>query len=166
MLSGAEKDCKLLAEAEDSTLQKLILPPGQRHRPFRHHEERIMPASPAPLHRIIIFVGDVQKCASFYCEVFGFKPLPGGDAGWTELETGGCRLAFHKVGGPKGKSDAPTGGPDNPHKIVFFVEDVPAMREAIIARGVKMGKIYNFESITFCDGHDPEGHVFQISNRP
>ena len=31
---------------------------------------------PTPLNRIIIFVGDVEKCAAFYQEAFGFAALP------------------------------------------------------------------------------------------
>ena len=41
-----------------------------------------------PLKRVIIFVGDVQKCADFYCRVFGFKAIkskhPSDD--WLELK--------------------------------------------------------------------------------
>jgi len=34
---------------------------------------------PLPLHRIIIFVADVQKCAAFYRDVFGFELVPSDD---------------------------------------------------------------------------------------
>jgi predicted enzyme related to lactoylglutathione lyase len=119
-----------------------------------------------PLNRIIIFVGDVEKCGNFYRDVFGFTALPGGDADWIELETGGCRLALHKAHGSKGRMNSPTGNSKNPHKIVFFAQDVEATRAAIVKRGAKMGKIHSYGSLTFCDGKDPEGHVFQISNRP
>jgi predicted enzyme related to lactoylglutathione lyase len=120
------------------------------------------------LHRVIIFVGDVQKCARFYADVFGFTIMPGGDAGsseWIELDTGGCRLAFHKARGPDGPIDQPTGSAMHPHKIVFFAEDVEAARAAVAARGAVMGEVKKFGSLVLCDGQDPEGHVFQISNR-
>ena len=121
----------------------------------------------APLNRVIIFVGDVQKCARFYTDVFGFTALPSEHASteWIELETGGCRLAFHKARGPDGPIDAPTGSPMNPHKVVFFAEDVEAARAAAVARGAVMGDVRRFGSLVLCDGQDPEGHVFQISNR-
>jgi predicted enzyme related to lactoylglutathione lyase len=120
-----------------------------------------------PLKRVIVFVGDVQRCARFYVDVFGFTALPSDQspAEWVELETGGCRLAFHKARGASGAIDSPTGGPMNPHKIVFFAEDVEAARAAVVARGAVMGKVYTFGELVFCDGKDPEGHVFQISNR-
>lgn len=117
----------------------------------------------ASLHRVIIFVGDVQKCAGFYRDVFELAMIPSDDpGGWQELDGGGCRLAFHKARGTEG----PTGGPGNPHKIVFHCEDVAATRAELERRGVRMGKIITFGDLIFCDGADPEGHRFQISNRP
>jgi predicted enzyme related to lactoylglutathione lyase len=120
-----------------------------------------------PLNRIIIFVGDVEKCARFYTDVFGFAALPSDHASteWIDLDTGGCRLALHKARGPNGPIDTATGSPSNPHKIVFFAEDVEASRAAIVARGAKMGEVRKFGALVLCDGQDPEGHVFQISNR-
>ncbi len=120
-----------------------------------------------PLNRVIIFVGDVQKCARFYTDVFGFTALPSDYASteWMELDTGGCRLALHKARGPDGPIDSPTGSPMNPHKIVFFAEDVETARAAVVARGAVMGDVRKFGSLMLCDGKDPEGHVFQISNR-
>jgi predicted enzyme related to lactoylglutathione lyase len=127
-------------------------------------EERIF--LPTPLNRVIVFVGNVEKCARFYQDVFGFAALPSEDPGWIELDTGGCRLAFHQAHGTKGPIHSPTGGRMNPHKIVFFAEDVAATRATIVARGGKMGEIRKFGELVFCDGQDPEGHIFQISNRP
>ncbi len=119
-----------------------------------------------PLNRVIIFVGDVQKCARFYADVFGFTILPSDHASteWIELDTGGCRLAFHKAYGPDGPTDSPTGSPMNPHKIVFFAQDVVAARAAVVARGAVMDDVRTFGSLVLCDGKDPEGHAFQISN--
>ena len=120
-----------------------------------------------PLNRVIIFVGDVQKCARFYSDIFGFKPLASDHAStdWIELDTGGCRLAFHKARGPDGPIDSPTGSPMNPHKICFFAEDVEAARAAVVAHGAVMGDVRKFGSLVLCDGQDPEGHVFQLCNR-
>ena len=120
-----------------------------------------------PLNRVIIFVGDVQRCARFYIDTFGFTPIPSEHAAaeWMELDTGGCRLAFHKAHGPDGPIDSPTGGPMNPHKIVFFTENVEAARAEAMARGAPMGEVHKYGSLVMCDGPDPEAHVFQISNR-
>ena len=120
------------------------------------------------LHRVIIFVGDVQKCARFYREVFGFEAVAGSEVDsqeWLELETGGCRLAFHKARGKDGPIDSATGSAAHPHKIVFFAQDVEAARAEVVRRGASMGKVHRFGALALCDGADPEGHVFQISNR-
>ena len=92
------------------------------------------------LSRVIIFVGDVQKCAAFYRDMFDLDPLPSEypPEEWAELDAGGCRLAFHKAYGPEGPMDQPTGSPMNPHKIVFYAEDVAAMRGELIRRGAGM----------------------------
>ena len=38
-------------------------------------------------------------------------------------------------------------------------------REALLARGVPMGEIKSYPGLTgpLCDGRDPEGNVFQLS---
>lgn len=121
-----------------------------------------------PLKRVIIFVADVERCAGFYRDVFGFKVLasesPAKD--WIELETGGCRLAFHKQGGKKSRTGADEAASRGPHKIVFYAKDVEAAREQLVSRGAKMGKVITFGELVMCDGRDVEGHAFQISNRP
>ena len=119
---------------------------------------------PLPLNRIIIFVRDVQKCARFYIDVFGFTPVGDADSTeWVELETGGCRLAMHACG--KGKSGGADGGEREPHKIVFFAKDVEKARAEVVKRGAIMAKVQRFGTLVMCAGKDVEGHVFQISNR-
>src|SRR5689334_13925369 len=112
-----------------------------------------------PLARIIVFVGDVEKCAAFYQKVFGFKPLPSESPSdeWLELDTGsrGCRLAFHKAHGKRGPIDHATGSAKDPHKIVFFAKDVAATRAKLIKRGAKMGKVHTFGKLSMCEGSDP-----------
>jgi predicted enzyme related to lactoylglutathione lyase len=120
-----------------------------------------------PLNRVIIFAGDVQKCARFFQDVFGFTAVPSDHPAdeWIELETGGCRLAFHKAHRPDGPLDSQSGIAMRPHKIVFYAEDVEATRAHLLSRGVAMGAVRKFGQLVLCDGQDPEGNVFQISNR-
>ena len=97
----------------------------------------------APMNRVIVFVGDVEKCAGFFRDLFDLEPLESDHSPgvWLELDAGGCRLGFHKAYGPEDPIDEPTGGPGNPHKLETFGD------------------------LVVCDGWDPEGHRFQISNR-
>lgn len=112
-----------------------------------------------PLGRVILFVQDVAPVRDFYVNIFGFSVVPGGNEWWTEIDTGGCILALHKAG--QGGA-----GEDSPVKLVFLVENVEEARATLIERGVKMGKIVPVEGATFCDGQDPAGNPFQISERP
>jgi hypothetical protein len=38
------------------------------------------------------------------------------------------------------------------------------MRESLLARGVQMGALQNFPPLIYCDGQDPEGNIFQVTN--
>ena len=118
----------------------------------------------ASMTRVIVFVGDVEKCASFFRDAFELETIESTHAPnqWCELDAGGCRLAFHKAHGPDGPIDTPTGGPNNPHKIVFHADDLPATRQKLVDRGVDMGDVQSVGDVSICDGHDPEGHRFQL----
>ena len=39
------------------------------------------------------------------------------------------------------------------------------MREELLRRGAPMQEVETFGGLVVCDGWDPEGHRFQISNR-
>jgi len=49
-------------------------------------------------------------------------------------------------------------------KIVFHAEDVTAMRERLVARGARFGKVRQGQ-FCLCDGKDPDGNPIQLSNR-
>ncbi|MDA0708918.1 MAG: VOC family protein [bacterium] len=118
------------------------------------------------LNRIIIFVADVEKVSEFYETRFDLPVIEStrGSKEWRELDAGGIRLAFHQAYGPQGPVLEATGSEYNPHKIVFYVENIRESRETLISKGVDMGEIQNFGNRQYCDGSDPEGHRFQICN--
>jgi predicted enzyme related to lactoylglutathione lyase len=110
------------------------------------------------LKRIIIFAKDVVLLAGFYKKMFGIKDgYIAGDKKWAELNTGSTSIAFHN-GGKKGSKD---GHP----KLVFYAKDVDKARTMLIDKGVNMGRVITAEELRLCNGKDPEGNVFQISNR-
>jgi catechol 2,3-dioxygenase-like lactoylglutathione lyase family enzyme len=120
------------------------------------------------IHRVIIRASDTRKCAAFFRDHFGYTPLGEWTEQWAELDAGGCKLAFHQGiydPNPVGKSG---GSPADPHKIVIVVRDVQEACDRLKARGVKMGAIKSFperDGLVLCQGADPEGHIFQLSNR-
>ncbi len=111
------------------------------------------------VRRVILFVKDVQTTGAFYRDVLGlkFKPSPDDPKAWLEFEAGACSIALHDGGVPNTSRRAP--------KIGSYVEDVSAARAILVARGVKMGRVQSSDFHQFCDGKDPEGNAFQISNR-
>jgi predicted enzyme related to lactoylglutathione lyase len=110
------------------------------------------------LKRVILFSRNVPRLARFYQEVFNLEAKGGpADKDWIELAAGECSLALHKGAPPA----APRGVP----KIVFWSEDVEKTREELVRKGARMGRVSAFGDLRLCDGRDPEGNVFQVSNR-
>lgn len=111
------------------------------------------------LTRVIVFAKNVGSLAEFYCDVFGARERSRDpDGTFVELETGGCRLAIHKGSPPKSRQGMP--------KLVFGTRDVEGTREELVKRGATFGRVMVFDKLHLCDGRDPEGNVFQLSNRP
>jgi catechol 2,3-dioxygenase-like lactoylglutathione lyase family enzyme len=106
------------------------------------------------IKRVILFVEDMPKLTTFYEEKLGLKvALRTPD--FVDFEAGACHLALHKGTSRPGRT-----------KICFYAADVSEARAELIARGIEMGKDPGpGEGIKLCDGKDPEGNLFQLSNR-
>lgn len=111
------------------------------------------------ISRIILFVSNVKKCAEFYRDVLEMKVIGKIDPGWTELKGGSCNLALHKASGKYLRNGM------SPYKIVFKTKDVARKKSLLEKKNCPMGKIFSFDGMNFCDGSDPEGNKFQISDR-
>ena len=97
----------------------------------------------------------MDQMVAFYRDVLGLK-LKTNDRGWKRFDAGACEIALHSGGRRP--------GPRSP-KIQFDVKDVAAMRDALIARGAKMGKVSSKDGLELCGGKDPDGNPFSLSNR-
>ena len=75
--------------------------------------------------------------------------------GWRELDAGGVRIGLH--------SGPPSPGKKGP-KLAFYAKDVAALREELVARGAKFGKVSSGE-FHLCNGKDPDGNPVQLTNR-
>ncbi|HEY4211847.1 MAG TPA: VOC family protein [Steroidobacteraceae bacterium] len=104
--------------------------------------------------RIILFTGQMEAMSRFYAKVLGLRQVTD-ETGWKEFAAGGVRIALHSGPASPGRK-----GP----KIVFFADDVPAMRETLVTRGASFGKVRQGD-ICLCDGKDPDGNPIQLSNR-
>jgi catechol 2,3-dioxygenase-like lactoylglutathione lyase family enzyme len=109
---------------------------------------------------LIFFVENITRAAEFYQKKLGFRKLKSRhfpETEWVEFDAGGCWFALHAAK----KSGA---FQNNWNKIVMYSRNVPKRRTELIAKGVKMGEIFRFKDIELCDGEDPDGNRFQISN--
>jgi catechol 2,3-dioxygenase-like lactoylglutathione lyase family enzyme len=105
--------------------------------------------------RVILFTAKMDAMSQFYEEVLGLK-LVTREKGWREFAAGGATIALH--------SGPPSPGRKGP-KIVFYASDVAAMRETLVARGARFGKVRRGDVLCLCDGKDPDGNPIQLSNR-
>src|ERR1043166_9733617 len=105
--------------------------------------------------RVILFTGQIDAMSKFYGEVIGLKQVTN-EKGWREFEAGGARIALHS-----GPASPGCKGP----KIVFYAKDVAAIRDTLVARGAKFGKVRQGDMFCPCDGKDPDGNPVQLSDR-
>lgn len=105
--------------------------------------------------RVILFTGRMDAMSKFYGDVLGLKQVSI-EKGWQEFAAGGATIALHS-----GPSSPDRKGP----KIVFKAKDVAALREKLVARGARFGKVRQGEVFCLCDGKDPDGNPIQLSNR-
>ena len=107
------------------------------------------------LKRIMLFTPDMPRVTAFYRDVLGL-PLCIDEPAFKEFDAGGCGIALHNGSSRVGA---------RPPKLNFWSENVAATREALIARGAKLGKVMSGPGLTRCEGKDPDGNNYQISNR-
>lgn len=105
--------------------------------------------------RIILFTSQMDAMSKFYGEVLGLRQVTK-EKGWQEFAAGATRIALHS-----GPSSPGRKGP----KIVFYAKDVAALREILVAKGARFGKVGEGEVYCLCDGKDPDGNPLQLSNR-
>ena len=122
---------------------------------------------------MVLYAKDVDRVSGFYCAVAGLVTtdrgeghvvltLPGPQAGAWELVVHAIPAAVAEgirlTSPPERREDAAT-------KLVFPVEDLArARREAARLGGVvdPAEREWSWNGVRACDGHDPEGNVFQI----
>jgi catechol 2,3-dioxygenase-like lactoylglutathione lyase family enzyme len=107
------------------------------------------------IKRIIMFTGRMEAMADFYRAVIGLRQIADED-GWKEFEAGGCNVALHNGTSVVGR---------RPPKLVFYSSNVAATRDNLLRRGAPLGKVKSGGGLDLCEGKDPDGNPFQISNR-
>jgi predicted enzyme related to lactoylglutathione lyase len=122
----------------------------------------------ASLNRIILYVQDVERLASFYRHAFQLPIVEAIKGEWAVLRVGACELALHRVGKRYRVADASSWKVETNAKMVISVtRALKDLRAELIRKGVPMGRIKSCPGLTgpLCDGTDPEGNVFQLAQR-
>ena len=109
--------------------------------------------------RIMFPVQDLEMMSAFYRDVLGFSVTDSTDPAKACFDLGGVSLCLHATKTPMRDDDYI--GP----VLIFAVPDVALLREQLIEQGVRMGKLKSFGALAECDGRDPEGNLFRLTNQ-
>jgi predicted enzyme related to lactoylglutathione lyase len=118
------------------------------------------------LNRVILYVQDVERLATFYQQAFGLRVVEEIKGEWCVLDVGPCELALHRVGEAYRVADPASWEVESNAKLVMTVDrPLAELRAELTAKGVPMGQIKSYPGLTgpLCDGRDPEGNVFQLA---
>ena len=116
------------------------------------------------MNRIILYVRDVTRLKQFYETHFRFRVIEEIAGEWGVLQAGQMQLALHLVGRAY-RTTRPLTTQSNA-KLVFTIESgLPEVRANLERAGVVVGEIKRYPGFSYslCDGRDPEGNVFQLS---
>ena len=122
------------------------------------------------LSQVIVFAKDVRRMRDFYTRALELTVIEETEAAdLVRLDAGGPVIFLHAIPEAVARGividDPPRARADNPIKLTFHTSDVGAARARLIEAGAQMSEPRCFDAIEICDGVDPEGNVFQISNR-
>lgn len=117
----------------------------------------------------MIYVKDLPRMKDFYQQMLSAEPV---NTEWTDswalFDTGGMRFALHAIPAEIALdievSSPPKLRENNPVKLIFAVDNVPAERNRLEAMGVTMLRRPWQNAAQECEGVDPEGNIFQISS--
>jgi predicted enzyme related to lactoylglutathione lyase len=120
----------------------------------------------ASLSRVILYVHDVERLSAFYQNAFALSVVEHIKDEWAVLKVGACEIALHRVGKAYRVADPSDWAVMSNTKLVITVDrELAGMRAELMAKGVEMGPIKSYPGLTgpLCDGSDPEGNMFQLS---
>jgi catechol 2,3-dioxygenase-like lactoylglutathione lyase family enzyme len=117
------------------------------------------------LRTAILFVKDLPAMTRFYRDGLGLTAIKSrATETWVPLDAGGTELALHAIPEDLARdiqiSTPPTPREDTPIKLVFEVANLDEARTHLAANGASMQE----SRWGSCDGCDPEGNVFRITN--
>jgi predicted enzyme related to lactoylglutathione lyase len=116
----------------------------------------------------VLYAKDLPRLAEFYSAVAGLQIQTAKD----EYAVLGCeshQLVIvripRRIAGSIAIETPPVRREETPIKLVFSVADIVAARNNAAERGGIVNpaeREWEFEGAKVCDGHDPEGNIFQL----
>ncbi len=122
------------------------------------------------LRQLILFAKDMPRMHAFYRDVIGLTPVDEIEPlEWVQFDCEGTFFALHAMSAEAAArvtiDDPPRVRTDTPMKFAFHADDVDATARQLRERGAAMRDVRRFGTVVLCDGVDPEGNLFQLSNR-
>jgi len=119
----------------------------------------------------VIYAKDMLRVGKFYEAIAGLA-VTEAEAGHIVLEANGFQLTIvampaHVAAGVE-VANPPLRREGTPVKLVHFVPGIAAIREQVANLGGQLNpadREWQFQGARVCDGHDPEGNVFQLRER-
>jgi predicted enzyme related to lactoylglutathione lyase len=116
----------------------------------------------------VLYARDLERLAAFYASIAGLQ-VTGRQEGFFVLGSPSAQLVIVRIA--KQFADTieiatpPIRRESAAVKLVFAIQDVEAARVKAVALGGQLNpssQEWEFEGARVCDGHDPEGNVFQL----
>jgi predicted enzyme related to lactoylglutathione lyase len=116
------------------------------------------------MSRLILYVHNVARLKSFYQTHFELPIVEEIPNEWVVFKAGEIELALHLVGEPY-RTNVAARAHSNAKFVFSLPSGLTALRERMLAAGVVMRETKRYEGFAYllCDGEDPEGNVFQLS---
>jgi predicted enzyme related to lactoylglutathione lyase len=116
----------------------------------------------------VLYAKDLDRLVQFYSTVIGLKPRAI-EKGFVVLGSQPSQFVIlaipKRIAASIDIARPPELREDTPIKLVFAVEDIARAREQAAGLGGAIDaaeREWEFEGARVCDGHDPEGNVFQV----
>ncbi len=113
----------------------------------------------------LLYVKDLAALTAFYRALLDTAPV-NESPGWVEFPAGAATLGLHAIPGPIAEqiviSTPPEPREETPIKLIFAVPDLALERARLAALGITLIE----RPWGACDGMDPEGNIFTITQSP
>lgn len=111
-----------------------------------------------PLNAIVLYVRDVELCATFYAKHFGFRAVREAGDRIVELVGEGASLRLHPMGKGQKAGQALV-------KLSFDVRDVESFCAHARENGLEFGPLHKGAGYVFANARDPNGNPVQVTSR-